>query len=183
MRNCRLKRRSGRILNQLGYFPKKVAKSQPKKKIPETDAIFDQMKQVNEAADADAKTLRSLDRCQSNHQDWSLFSVLVRVECKSRLCDHDFSESKSPTSHAGRAFSCLTSDELFLYGVTSKVTSDCLVDRLVQWWETVKDRFSHIKTLVINLDNGEDKSQSAHENLMQRLMGFVRAVSHHGPFG
>lgn len=62
MRNCRLKRRSGGILNQLGYFPKKVAKSQPKKKIPETDAIFDRIKQVNEAADADPETLRaSLD--------------------------------------------------------------------------------------------------------------------------
>ena len=42
-------------------------------------------------------------------------------------------------------------DEFVLYGVRSKVTSDCLVDRLVGWWETVKERFSHIKTFVINL--------------------------------
>jgi len=48
-----------------------------------------------------------------------------------------------PTSHA-----------LFVYGITAKVTSDCLVDRLVQWWETVRERFAHITTLVINLDNG-----------------------------
>ena len=45
------------------------------------------------------------------------------------------------------------SDELFLYGVTPKITSDCLVDRLVGWWEGVKEHFPHIKTLPINLDN------------------------------
>jgi hypothetical protein len=47
-------------------------------------------------------------------------------------------------------------DELFLYAVESKVTSDCLVDRLIQWWESVKERFGQIKTLVINLDNGPE---------------------------
>jgi len=35
-------------------------------------------------------------------------------------------------------------DELFLYGITSKVTSDCLVDCLARWWEVVHDRFDHI---------------------------------------
>ena len=41
-----------------------------------------------------------------------------------------------------------------MYGVTSKVTSDCLVDCLAEWWETVRERFAHITTLVLNLDNG-----------------------------
>jgi hypothetical protein len=41
-------------------------------------------------------------------------------------------------------------DEFFLYGVTSNVTSDCLADRLVQWWESVKERFSHIQMLVMS---------------------------------
>jgi hypothetical protein len=49
-----------------------------------------------------------------------------------------------------------TLDELFVYGVTSKVTSDCLVDRLTQWWEAVRERFAHITTLVINVDNGPE---------------------------
>ena len=30
-------------------------------------------------------------------------------------------------------------DELFLYGITSKVTSDCLVNCLMRWWEVVRD--------------------------------------------
>jgi len=39
--------------------------------------------------------------------------------------------------------------ELFIYHVTSKVTSDCLVDRLEQWWEAQRVRFGHITTLVV----------------------------------
>src|SRR5260370_17577019 len=64
-------------------------------------------------------------------------------------------------------------DELFRYGVTSKVTSDCLVDRLVSWWETVKERFSHIKTLLINLDNGPE-NHSRRTQFMHRLVEFVQ---------
>ena len=64
-------------------------------------------------------------------------------------------------------------DELFLYVVTSKVTSDCLIDRLVQWWEVVKDRCAHIETLVINLDNGPE-NQSRRTQFMQRLVDFVQ---------
>ena len=64
------------------------------------------------------------------------------------------------------------SDELFLYAVTSKVTSDCLVDRLVEWWEAVKERFAHIKTLVINVDNGPE-NHSRRTQFMQRLVEFV----------
>jgi transposase len=62
--------------------------------------------------------------------------------------------------------------ELFVYGVTSKVTRDCLVDRLVQWWESVRKRFTHITTLVINLDNGPENHRRRPQ-FMQRLVDFV----------
>jgi hypothetical protein len=58
-------------------------------------------------------------------------------------------------------------DELFWYGITSKVTSDCLVDCLARWWEVVHDRFAHITTLVINLDNGPE-NQSRRTQCMRR---------------
>lgn len=47
-------------------------------------------------------------------------------------------------------------NELFEYGVTSKVTSDCLVDRIEEWWNEVGARFAHVTRLLINLDNGPD---------------------------
>jgi transposase len=66
-----------------------------------------------------------------------------------------------------------TLDALFVYGITSQVTSDCLVDRLVQWWETVRARFAHMTTLVINLDHGPEH-HSRRTQFMQRLVEFVR---------
>src|SRR4051812_3336534 len=55
-----------------------------------------------------------------------------RVETKA--ADHDFSDKNTPTVTPVGIF-LPDLDELFLYGVTSKVTSDCLVDRLIQCWE------------------------------------------------
>jgi Rhodopirellula transposase DDE domain len=63
--------------------------------------------------------------------------------------------------------------DLFLYGVTSKVTSDCLVDRLEAWWATVRERFAHITTLVLNLDNGPE-NHSHRTQFMARLVAFVQ---------
>ena len=64
-------------------------------------------------------------------------------------------------------------DELFISGVLSKVTSDCLVDRLSQWWDAVRERFVHITTLVINLDNGPE-NHSRRTQFLQRIVDFVR---------
>ncbi len=47
-------------------------------------------------------------------------------------------------------------DAVFRDAVTSRVTSDGLVDRLAPWWEAVRDRFAHSTTRVLNLDNGPE---------------------------
>ena len=64
-------------------------------------------------------------------------------------------------------------DELFLYTVTSRVTSDCLVDCLEQWWKQVRTRFEHITTLVINLDNGPE-NHSYRTQFLDRLVEFAQ---------
>jgi len=87
-----------------------------------------------------------------------------------KAADHDFHPAATVTPVG---IFLPASDEFFLYGVTSKVTSDCLVDRLVDWWEEVKDRFSQIKTLVINVDNGPE-NHSRRTQFMQRLVEFVQ---------
>jgi hypothetical protein len=66
-----------------------------------------------------------------------------------------------------------TLDEVFLYGVLSKVTSDCLADCVTQWWDTVQERFPHITPLVINLDNGPE-NHSHRTQFMQRMVDFGR---------
>jgi hypothetical protein len=67
--------------------------------------------------------------------------------------DHDF-QPEATVTPVGILLPTL--DEVLVYGIPSKVTRDCLVDRLVQWWETVRERLAHLTTLVINLDNGPE---------------------------
>jgi len=84
--------------------------------------------------------------------------------------DHDF-QPEATVTPVGILLPAL--DELFLYGVTSRVTSDCLVDRLAQWWEAVRARFPHITTLVLNVDNGPE-NHSRRTQFMARLVAFAR---------
>lgn len=91
-----------------------------------------------------------------------------RVPTKAR--DHDFQPDEKVTP-VGILMPSTT--ELFIYGVTSKVPSDCLVDRLQQWWDDVRLRLDRIKTLVINLDNGPE-NHSRRTQFMQRLITFVQ---------
>jgi len=84
--------------------------------------------------------------------------------------DHDFQPEATITPVG---IFLPASDELFLSGVTSKVTSDCLVDQLVHWWEHVRARFAHITTLVINLDNGPE-NHSRRTQVMDRLVAFAQ---------
>jgi Rhodopirellula transposase DDE domain len=64
-------------------------------------------------------------------------------------------------------------NELYLFFVTSKVTADCLVDLLEQWWNEVKERFSQIRQWVINADNGPE-NHSRRTQFMYRLVNWVK---------
>ena len=84
--------------------------------------------------------------------------------------DHDFQPAATVTPVG---IFLPATDELFLYSVTSKVTSDCLVDCLEQWWERVRRRFAQITTLVINLDHGPENHRRRTQ-FMYRLLTFVQ---------
>ena len=89
---------------------------------------------------------------------------------RTKACDHDF----KPVAQVTPVGIFLpASDELFIYEVTSKVTSDCLVDCIEQWWSAVQERLAHITTLVINVDNGPE-NHSRRTQFMQRMVEFVR---------
>ena len=94
-----------------------------------------------------------------------------RVETEA--CDHDFSSSPKLTPY-GILLPEL--DELFIYCTTSKVTSDFIVDVLESWWESSRDRFAHIQTLVLNQDNGPE-NHSRRTQFMKRMVEFARFIS------
>jgi len=125
--------------------------------------------QTNAAADAAEDVLRiSLDAKATVKV--GPFARGGKSRSKTKASDHDFKPDATVTP---LGIFLPASDELFVYGVTSKVTSDCLIDRLAQWWESVRERFAHITTLVINLDNGPE-NHSRRTQFMQRLVEFVR---------
>ncbi|MBN3948118.1 MAG: hypothetical protein HWQ38_17325 [Nostoc sp. NMS7] len=63
--------------------------------------------------------------------------------------------------------------ELFLFFVQSKLTADCIVEPLEDWWLSVLDRFSHIRKIVINQDNGPENN-SRRTQFMFRILKFAQ---------
>jgi len=123
---------------------------------------------VNRAADAADDVLRvSMDAKAA--VKLGPFSRRGRSRVPVAASDHDFQPAGTVTP-VGLLLPEL--DELFLYAVTSRVTSDCLVDRLAQWWAAVRARFAHITTLVLNLDNGPE-NHSHRTQFVARLVQFA----------
>jgi transposase len=125
--------------------------------------------QVNQAADAADDVLRiSMDAKATVKV--GPFARGGKSRIAVQAADHDF-QPEARVTPVGIFLPAL--DELFVYGVTSKVTSDCLVDRLAEWWERVRGRFAHITTLVLNLDTGPENHRRRTQ-FMQRLVVFVQ---------
>jgi hypothetical protein len=127
------------------------------------------VKQRNEEAD-EAKDVLRLSIDAKATVKVGPFARGGKSRVLTKAADHDF-EATATLTPVGLLLPA--SDELFLYAVTSKVTSDCLVDRLIDWWETVKERFPLVRTLVINLDNGPE-SHSRRTQFMHRLVEFAQ---------
>jgi transposase len=139
------------------------------KKIAQTDAIFEQIHQVNQAADAEASRLRiSLDaKAPVRIGDFSRHGC-NRVQVKA--LDHDFHGNGAQATPFGIYLPQY--DELYFYFTTTKVTSDFIVDCLQDFWVSVCERFPDVTTLVINLDNGPE-NHSRRTQFMQRITDFV----------
>ena len=140
-------------LNALGYQLRKVKKCRPLKKIPQTDAIFEEVHAVNQAADQEAGVLRiSLDT-----------KATVKVGPFSRggynrreqsACDHDFQPAATLTP-----FGILLpeSADNHLWFTEGKVTADFMADRIAEMIPRWKKCFD-LHTLVINADNGPESN-------------------------
>jgi hypothetical protein len=129
------------LLATLGFHPRKVVKSKPLRKIKETDAIFSQVHQVNQQADADPGTIRvSVDT-----------KAVVAIGDLSRggksrqsehTLDHDFEPEQKLTPFG--VFRPDTS-ETWLYFTSGSVTADFMVDRLQELWPGFK------KTVILHI--------------------------------
>lgn len=154
-------------LNGLNFRPMKVSKCRPLKRIPETNAIFDQVHQINSAASGDSGVLRiSLDtKATVTIGDFSRGGKNRR---QTKAYDHDFTQGEKLIP-----FGILLPDtgNSFLWFSNSKVTADFMVDRLIDIWPKLKEEYNP-HTLVINADNGPESS-GRRTQWLKRLVEFT----------
>jgi transposase len=141
----------------------------PPKRVPQTDAIFERLSEVNPQADEAPDTLRlSLDAKATVNV--GPFSRKGKSRTGVEAVDHDFKPEATLTPFG--IFSP-EHDDLTLYMTGSKVTSDFIVDRLEDWWESNRERFPEVTRLVLNLDNGPE-NHSRRTQFLKRMVGFAR---------
>jgi hypothetical protein len=140
----------------------------PKKKVPETDAIFEELHRKREEAQKDDATLRvSMDAKAT-----VLIGLLSRkgkARVRVRAYDHDFQPEETTTPYG---IFLPDQDELHLFFVSGPVTSDCMVDCLQRTWDDIRQRFPSVDTLLIHQDCGPQNS-SRRTQFMKRMVGFV----------
>ena len=130
-----------RKLSALGYKPRRVAKSKPLRKVPQTNEIFEAVHRINAEADADGGTIRlSLDT-----------KAVVPIGQLSRggksrqaqqALDHDLEVETKLTPFALHR---LDTAETWLSFTTGSATADFMVDRLHAIWPTLK------KTVIVHI--------------------------------
>ena len=142
----------GNILKRMGYTLKRIQKTKPLKKIPETDDIFENVNRINHQADENPEALRiSIDtKAKVNVGEFSRGGKTREKEPEGAL-DHDMEPDLKMVPFGVFEPS---NDHISIVFGNSNETSDFIADGLELWWEENKERHSHIKELVINLDNG-----------------------------
>lgn len=158
------------ILNRLGYRLRRVQKAKPIKKIKETDAIFDNLHDINEKSDKRKDSLRisidtkaKVDLCDSSRGGTSRCTKAVQAD------DHDM--GIKPKLAPFGILDVMSGLPTIIFG-SSFETSDFIVDCIEQWWDNNSKLYSHISQLVINLDNGPQNS-SFRTQFMKRMMEFA----------
>ena len=146
------------ILNRLGYRMRRVLKSKPAKKIPQTDAIFENVRRAHERSEQDDDCLR------------------ISIDTKAKVKIGEFSrrgKSRAKTAIQAEDHDMKVEAVLVPFGIleieaaqlhvvfgTSRETSDFVADALQAWWEHRKPLYPQIRKLQIDLDNGPEISSN-----------------------
>ena len=154
-------------LNQLGIRPQRVKKCEPIRKIPETDAIFEQVSAVNENADKDRNAIRISIDCKAVVKIGP-FSRGGKNRIEQKASDHDFQPEQTLVPFGIFIPEFCESHVWFSIG---PVTADFMVDRLQELWEKFHKRFPNLAKLVINADNGPE-SNGLRTRWLQRIVQF-----------
>jgi transposase len=159
-----------RVMNRNGFLLKKVRKTMPLKKIKKTNAIFDNVFAAHERAQRDPSMLRiSIDvKAKVKIGPFSRGGKTRQADDRD-ACDHDFAPEDLMVPCGILEVEACQLTIGFGHQVT---TSDLLVDNLEQWWLHRREHYGHIRTLMIDLDNGPECS-SHRTQFMKRVVDFA----------
>lgn len=162
------------ILNRLGYSLKKVLKTKPLKKIPETDAIFENVAQKHALAKQNPRILRiSIDvkaKVKIGNLSRGGYSRAINAP---KTDDHDQKWEAVLAPFGIKEFN--TNDWYIIFG-NSKETSDFILDALELWWSIRNFNPADYDLLMIDLDNG--KSVASNTKLfIKRIVAFAKNIN------
>jgi hypothetical protein len=163
------------VLNRNGYRLRKVLKAKPQKKLPQTDAIFSNIKEKdgnpvedeNSVAGGQVKRLSIDCKATVNIGDYSRGG---KTRGDSRAADHDMGCEEKYVP-----FGIVDEDggALYLTFGSSFKTSDFIADSLMGWWENIptheRAAIAHIQ---IKVDNGPESS-GVRTQFLKRIVDFV----------
>lgn len=152
-------------VNQLGYTLKKVQKVKPIKKIPETDKIFENIKEVRKNYGGRENT------------------VIISIDAKDKVKIGDFSRGGKSRNEVKAVDHDFSSNHVTPFGILdlnnnnvaitltqSKVTADFIVDTIEDYW--INNYLNMKDTLVIHSDNGPENN-SRRTQFVKRVMEFA----------
>jgi hypothetical protein len=160
------------ILNRLGYRLRKVVKAKPQRKIPETDAIFENVKKMNDEAKEDSSVKRLSIDCKATVKlgDYSRGGA---TRGDNKACDHDMGCKEKYTP-----FGLLDedTDQLYLIFGSSFKTSDFIVDSMKYYWEQLtNEEQEQIDMLQLRVDNGPESS-GVRTQFLKRMVEFADEI-------
>jgi hypothetical protein len=162
------------VLDRLGYTLKKVLKTKPLKKIPETDAIFENVAQRHALAKANPRILRiSIDvkaKVKIGNLSRGGYSRLKKAP---KADDHD---QKWDAVLVPFGIYELNTDNLFITFGNSCETADFIVDALEKWWFERQFMADDYDVLMIDLDNGKAVASNT-KQFMDRMVSFAKNIN------
>jgi Rhodopirellula transposase DDE domain len=165
------------ILDRSGYHLKKVLKTKPFKKVPETDAIFENIITKHELSKKNDRILRiSIDTKAKVKLGNLSRGGYSRLKKAPKADDHDHHCDGKMVPFGVLE---LNTDNVFLFFGNSSETSDFIVDGLEQWWaqrELMQADFDDFDELMIDLDNGSPVASQTRQ-FMNRMVEFAKKIN------
>lgn len=160
------------ILNRMGYRLRKVLKAKPQKKIPETDAIFENI-QAKDTPGELGKVIRLSMDAKANVKLGD-YSRGGETRGDNKANDHDMGceEKYIPFGIVNE-----DSGQLYINFGSSYKTSDLVVDSLEQWWSILTpQQEQESEMLQIKVDNGPENS-GVRRQFLNRMVSFADMIS------